>query len=115
MVRLDISGMPTLEVNHKLRELVQQDNEIIVENPHSVHNFATALKGKAKITVEGSTGFYTGGFLQGPTVIIKGNTGLYTGDNMDGGEIIESNEPEEFFHNPQHDRTKLFLSQILQH
>jgi len=88
MVRLDISGMPTLEVNRNLRELVQQNDEIIVENPHSVHNFATALKGKAKITVEGSTGFYTGGFLQGPTLIIKGNTGLYTGDNMDGGEII---------------------------
>ena len=34
---------------------------------------------------------------------------------MDGGEIIEENEPEEFFNNPQHDRTKLFLSQILQH
>ncbi|MBW2435589.1 MAG: glutamate synthase [Deltaproteobacteria bacterium] len=88
MVRLDISGMPTLEVNRKLRELVQQDDEIVVENPHSVHNFATALKGKAKITVEGSAGFYAGGFLQGPTVIIKGNTGLYTGDNMGSGEII---------------------------
>ncbi len=34
---------------------------------------------------------------------------------MDGGEIIEQNEPEEFFHNPQSDRTKLFLSQILSH
>jgi general L-amino acid transport system ATP-binding protein len=34
---------------------------------------------------------------------------------MDGGEIIESNEPEEFFNNPQHERTQLFLSQILQH
>ena len=34
---------------------------------------------------------------------------------MDGDEIIESNEPHEFFDNPQHDRTKLFLSQILQH
>ena len=34
---------------------------------------------------------------------------------MDGGEIIEQNEPEEFFENPQHDRTKLFLSQILAH
>jgi general L-amino acid transport system ATP-binding protein len=33
---------------------------------------------------------------------------------MDGGEIIEENEPEEFFNNPQSDRTKLFLSQILQ-
>jgi general L-amino acid transport system ATP-binding protein len=34
---------------------------------------------------------------------------------MDGGEIIEENEPEAFFTHPQHDRTKLFLSQILQH
>jgi general L-amino acid transport system ATP-binding protein len=32
---------------------------------------------------------------------------------MDGGEILEQNTPEEFFNNPQHDRTKLFLSQIL--
>jgi len=34
---------------------------------------------------------------------------------MDGGEIIEQNEPNEFFDNPQSDRTKLFLSQILGH
>jgi general L-amino acid transport system ATP-binding protein len=34
---------------------------------------------------------------------------------MDGGEIIEANEPEAFFRNPQSDRTKLFLSQILSH
>ena len=32
---------------------------------------------------------------------------------MDAGEIIEENEPNEFFDNPQSDRTKLFLSQIL--
>ena len=32
---------------------------------------------------------------------------------MDGGEIIEQNDPEAFFNNPQSDRTKLFLSQIL--
>jgi len=34
---------------------------------------------------------------------------------MDEGEIIEQNTPQEFFNNPQNDRTKLFLSQILQH
>jgi len=34
---------------------------------------------------------------------------------MDGGEIIEQNTPSDFFENPQHDRTKLFLSQILHH
>ncbi len=32
---------------------------------------------------------------------------------MDAGQIIEANTPQEFFANPQHARTKLFLSQIL--
>jgi general L-amino acid transport system ATP-binding protein len=34
---------------------------------------------------------------------------------MDGGQVIEENSPEEFFNNPEHERTKLFLSQILNH
>jgi general L-amino acid transport system ATP-binding protein len=34
---------------------------------------------------------------------------------MDEGEIIEQNDPKNFFNNPQNDRTKLFLSQILNH
>ncbi len=32
---------------------------------------------------------------------------------MDGGEVIEQAPPEEFFKNPQHDRAKLFLKEIL--
>ncbi len=34
---------------------------------------------------------------------------------MDEGDIVEQNEPFEFFNNPQHERTKVFLSQILHH
>ncbi len=34
---------------------------------------------------------------------------------IDTDQIIEDNEPEEFFNNPQNERTQLFLSQILQH
>ncbi|SIQ89038.1 amino acid ABC transporter ATP-binding protein [Marinobacterium stanieri] len=34
---------------------------------------------------------------------------------MDAGQIVEENEPNEFFNNPQNERTKLFLSQILNH
>ncbi|WP_426416107.1 amino acid ABC transporter ATP-binding protein [Aestuariirhabdus sp. LZHN29] len=34
---------------------------------------------------------------------------------MDAGQVIEENEPNEFFNNPQSERTQLFLSQILQH
>ena len=32
---------------------------------------------------------------------------------MDAGQIVEQNEPQAFFDNPQNERTKLFLSQIL--
>jgi len=32
---------------------------------------------------------------------------------MDAGQIVEQNTPHVFFDNPQHERTKLFLSQIL--
>ena len=32
---------------------------------------------------------------------------------MDAGEIVEENDPESFFSNPKNERTKLFLSQIL--
>ena len=34
---------------------------------------------------------------------------------MDAGQIIEENEPQAFFNNPQSPRTRLFLSQIIQH
>ena len=34
---------------------------------------------------------------------------------MDEGLIVEENEPDKFFANPEHERTKLFLSQILAH
>jgi general L-amino acid transport system ATP-binding protein len=34
---------------------------------------------------------------------------------MDGGEIVEQNDPENFFKHPKSDRTVLFLSQIISH
>ncbi|MCJ8055348.1 amino acid ABC transporter ATP-binding protein [Shinella curvata] len=34
---------------------------------------------------------------------------------MNAGQIVEQGKPDEFFGNPQHERTKLFLSQILKH
>ena len=34
---------------------------------------------------------------------------------MNAGEIVEQGKPGDFFSNPQHERTKLFLSQILKH
>jgi ABC-type polar amino acid transport system ATPase subunit len=32
---------------------------------------------------------------------------------MDGGRIVETGEPEQIFSNPQHERTRHFLSTII--
>jgi len=88
MVHLDLKKMSSREVNRKLKELIKTGNRIEIDNPHSIHNFATALIGEGRIIVHGSTGFYTGGFLEGPTIAVQGNTGWYTGDNMMAGEIV---------------------------
>ncbi|GAA4175274.1 amino acid ABC transporter ATP-binding protein [Shinella granuli] len=34
---------------------------------------------------------------------------------MNAGQVVEQGKPDEFFGNPQHERTRLFLSQILKH
>jgi polar amino acid transport system ATP-binding protein len=34
---------------------------------------------------------------------------------MDEGQIVEMAPPDQLFDNPQHERTKLFLSKILHH
>ncbi len=34
---------------------------------------------------------------------------------MDAGQIVEENTPENFFNNPENERTRLFLNQILHH
>ncbi len=88
MESLTITDQTSVEVNQMLRQLIKVHDELRIENPHSIHNLGTALKGKCKVTINGSTGYFTGGFLAGPTLEILGNTGWYTGDNMSDGEII---------------------------
>lgn len=88
MEYLDIAERGSADINRELRELISHHREITLDNPHSAHNLGTALKGKCRVTVRGSTGYFTGGFLAGPTLDIHGNTGWYTGDNMSAGEII---------------------------
>jgi glutamate synthase domain-containing protein 3 len=89
MVAVDASTLAKGELNARLKELIATGEiEITVTKPGSMHNLGCALKGEAEIVVEGSTGFYTGGFLEGPRIVVRGNTGWYTGDNMLSGEIV---------------------------
>lgn len=88
MVCIDSRNLSSKELNNTIRKELGANADIVIEHPGSMHNLGTALIGEGAITIKGSTGFYTGGFLEGPSLIIEGNTGWYTGDNMSAGEII---------------------------
>lgn len=90
MVRVDAANLSSRDVNKQLKALMAAGTAepIMVENPHSMHNLATALIGRAEIVIDGSAGFYLGGFLEGPSITVRGNAGWYVGDNMMAGEIV---------------------------
>lgn len=88
MEYIDALGLESAELNRLLSEALKKSDEVTIENSHSMHNIGAGLEGKGKITIKGSTGFYTGGFMDGPSITIDGNAGWYVGDNMMSGELI---------------------------
>lgn len=87
MEYIDAMELDHIKLNQLIKEKRKIDNEITIENPHSMHNIAIGVDGDVKITIKGSTGFYTGGYMKGPSITIDGNAGWYVGDNMVDGTI----------------------------
>ena len=85
---LDAEKLSTTEINRILRELASSSATVRIVNPKGAHSLVTNVRGSLRVEVEGSTGFYTGGYMDGPTVIVKGNAGWYTGDNLINGTIV---------------------------
>lgn len=88
MEYIDAGHIGNRDLNKTITEKLAISGEVTITNPHSMHNIATGLSAKGKVIVQGSTGFYTGGFLEGTTVVVEGNAGWYAGDNMMDGELI---------------------------
>lgn len=88
MEYIEARHLNSADLNKLIREKLGQDSEVTILNPHSMHNIAIGSAEKGRIIIQGSTGFYTGGFLEGTSVIVEGNAGWYAGDNMMDGELI---------------------------
>lgn len=91
MEYIDVQKVDSKNLNNLIRERLKSSGEVTIQNTNSLHNIATGLQIKGKVIIDGSTGFYVGGFLEGSTVIVKGNAGWYAGDNMMDGELIIEN------------------------
>lgn len=88
MGHIDAANLSSKELNKLIDEKLEKDEEVSIINPHSMHNIGIGLSKRGRVIVNGSTGFYAGGFLEGSTMVVDGNSGWYTGDNMMDGELI---------------------------
>ncbi len=95
---LDCDGKTTTEVNSSIRDLMAKGyGTIVLHNPRGMHSLGVGILSKLNLIIEGSTGYFTVGLLDGPNVRITGRVGWSCGENMMSGTImIEKNAGSTF-------------------
>ena len=95
---IDCDGMTTTEVNSRCRELMAEGyGTIVLQNPRGMHSLGVGILSKLNLIIEGSTGYFAVGLIDGPNVRVNGRVGWSCGENMMSGTImIEKNAGSTF-------------------
>lgn len=95
---VDCDGKTTTEVNSTIRDLMAQGyGTVVLKNPRGMHSIGVGILSKLNLIIEGSTGYFAVGLLDGPNVRITGRVGWSCGENMMSGTIlIEKNAGSTF-------------------
>jgi glutamate synthase domain-containing protein 3 len=95
---LDCDTLTATEVNAKMRDLMREGyGTIVLKNPRGMHSLGVGILNKLNLIIEGSTGYFTTGLIDGPNVRINGRVGWSCGENMMSGTImIEKNAGSTF-------------------
>jgi glutamate synthase domain-containing protein 3 len=87
-VRIDAKNLQTRELNRQIRAAVAEGaTEILVASPAGRHNLAVALEGSARITFDGTVGYFVGALGLGPDVVVNGNAGWSVGADLMKGSV----------------------------
>ena len=95
---IDCDGKTVTEVNSNIRELMAEGyGTIVLQNPRGMHSLGVGILSKLNLIIEGSTGYFAVGLIDGPNVRINGRVGWSCGENMMSGTIlIEKNAGSTF-------------------
>ena len=86
---LDCDGLTATQVNSKCRELMKQGyGSIVLKNPRGIHSLGVGILNKLNLIIEGSTGYFAVGLIDGPNVRINGRVGWSCGENMMSGTVV---------------------------
>jgi glutamate synthase domain-containing protein 3 len=88
LATIDATGRSTREINTELKRLVAAgERDLTIENPGARHNLAVAVLEPVRVRVAGSAGYYCGGLIDGPEIIIQGSAGWGVAESMLGGTV----------------------------
>lgn len=86
---LDTDDMTSTEVNCKIRDLMAEGyGTIVLKNPRGKHSLAVGILSRLNLIIEGSTGYFGVGLIDGPNVRITGRVGWSCAENMMSGTVI---------------------------
>lgn len=86
---IDTDDMTTTEVNTKIRELMAEGyGTIVLKNPRGKHSLGVGILSKLNLIIDGSTGYFSTGLLDGPNVRVNGRVGWSCGENMMSGTVV---------------------------
>ncbi len=86
----DASELTTRAINLELRWLLYELGltDVTVRNPGARHSLATGILTRARITFEGSLGYFGCGLIDGPEIHVTGRVGWSACENMMSGVVV---------------------------
>ena len=86
---IDCDDMTTTEVNSKIRALMDEGyGTIVLQNPRGMHSLGVGILSRLNLIIDGSTGYFSTGLIDGPNVRITGRVGWSCGENMMSGTVL---------------------------
>ena len=97
-IEIDADEFDTTGANNKIREQMDEGyGTIVIKNPRGKHSLGVGILSRLNLIIEGSTGYFGVGLIDGPNVRINGRVGWSCGENMMSGTVlIEKNAGSTF-------------------
>ena len=87
-VVITAGNLPIRELNQMIRDALAKGDAVTVRDTRSRHNLGIGLAEGARVSFEGSVGYYCGGLNDGAHIEIERNAGWGVGEAMAKGEIV---------------------------
>ena len=85
----DAGDLTNTEVNARIRDLMAEGyGTIVLQNPRGKHSLAVGILSRLNLIIEGSTGYFGVGLIDGPNVRINGRVGWSCAENMMSGTVV---------------------------